>query len=153
MKTSFLILAILATLSPWARSEPNQPSASQGYSVSTANQRLPWWFSHPPSAGQSRIYANQSGVNLAASDLGARLAALQNDLQQVLPVLSTFNANLPPAKPGPSETAPETASAGTPIPSPTGENFSANYSQNTSSRESANTSQNVSAPAGYTPPS
>jgi hypothetical protein len=154
MKKTLLILAVLTTISAWAQSEPNQPATAQIFSASSANPRLPWWFNNPASANQSRIYANQSGINLAASDLGARLANLQSALQQALPVLSSFNANLPPADPKSTEPNSEAASiaAGT-IPAPTGANYGINNANNFSSRASGNASQNVSTPVGYTPPS
>jgi hypothetical protein len=157
MKTTLLILTILTVLSPRAQSEPGQPASGQAYAVSSANPRLPWWFNNPnPSyADQSRIYANQSGMNLTASDLGARLANLQNALQQALPALSSFNQNLPPANPKPADAASESAkaaAAGT-IPAPTGDNFGVNEGNNFSSRASGNAGQNVSTPVGYTPPS
>jgi hypothetical protein len=154
MKKTILILAILTSISPWAQSDPVLPAAGQSYAASSANPRLPWWFANPPSASQSSIYANQSGANLTTSDLGARLANLQNDLQQVLPLVASFNANLQTRNQKPSEPESEAAAnVPAPIPAPTGANFSTNYGQNFSTRASANYSQNFSSPVGYTPPS
>jgi len=153
MKKALLILPILTILSPLAQADPGQTPAWQGFSAASAKPGLPWWFNNPPSANQSRIYANQYGVNLTASDLGARLATLQNDLQQVLPVLASFNANLPPPNPGPTEIGSEARNSPSPIPPPTGVNESTNYGQNFSSRASVNYGRNISTPVGYTPPS
>jgi hypothetical protein len=146
MKKTILILAIMTSISPWAQSEPAQPLAGQGLSASSANPRLPWWFANPPSA-------NQSGANLGTSDLGARLAILQNDLQQVLPLVASFNANLQSRNPQSAEPASEAPNVPVPTPAPTGQNLGVNASQNLSSRIDANYSQNSTAPVGYTPPS
>lgn len=149
MKKTILVLAILAAISPWAQSAPNQPPAGQSVSASSGNPNLPWWFANPPSA-------SQSGANLAASDLGARLANLQSDLQQVLPVLTSVNANLQSANPKasaqPAETTSEEANAPTPPLAPTGVNYGVNNGQNTSSSAGVNVGQNSTASVGYTPP-
>src|SRR2546423_12892097 len=108
MKKTLLGLAMLAIVSIGAHSEPTQPSPGQGF---PANPRLPWWFNNPSYASQSRFYDNQYAVNPAAADLGRRLADLQNALQQALPALSSFNANLPPANPTPAQPASESAKA------------------------------------------
>ncbi len=137
MKRRLLILAITATLLPWAQSEPVQPPKAQHPYV------LPWWFTNPPSL-------HQSTPNPAVLELGSCLGTLQNDMQQTLPLLAPFNATLPSPNPAPAE-APAPAPA--PNPAPTGVNSGTNYGQNFSSRSGANYGQNVSTPVGYTPPS
>jgi hypothetical protein len=145
MKKTLLILTIVATILPLEQAEPNQPQAKPN--ASSANPRLPWWFSNPPAT-------SQSAPNMSNRDLEARLTILQKDLQAAFPLVASFNANLPSAERPRSEPAEEPSNIPAPVrPVPTGENYSSNYGQNLSSRIDANASQNLSVPVGYTPPS
>jgi hypothetical protein len=97
MKRVICALTLFVTIGLGAQDPPANPL---GLSVTPANTASP-----ESPTGQTPIAAlthtfsglvitNQFGANLTASDLASVLATLQNDLQQALPIVTAFNANL-----------------------------------------------------------
>jgi hypothetical protein len=122
MKTPILILAILSSPITWAQTALGPPSPAMSTPPSPALTP-----GHPALIG-----AGQPVTNLSVADVSAQLVDLQARIEQLLPVLASFNDNFDFISVGPAPPATPAANAGTLLGQNLSTSLAVNLGQNLS---------------------